>query len=170
MAVEGPKHMKPFVFSILLLIALPFAPGANAQTTIFIVRHAEKADSKSKDPDLSEAGNARAQALARMLKDAGITRIFTTEFKRTQQTAAPLAKILGLEVKSIAANDSARLVTALHGETGNALVVGHGNTIPDLIKALGITTPIAIGENEYDDLFVVQLGQTPGLIRLHYQP
>ncbi len=159
--------MKPFVFSILLLALIS---AANAQSTVFIVRHAEKADSKSKDPDLSEAGNARAQALARMLKDAGITRIFATEFKRTQETAAPLAKILGLEVKSVAANDSARLVTALHDENGNALVVGHGNTIPDLIKALGITTPIAIGENEYDDLFVVQLGEKPGLIRLHYQP
>ena len=162
--------MKSFVFSILLLIALLFAPGAKAQTTVFIVRHAEKADSKSKDPDLSEAGNARAQALARMLKDAGITRIFATEFKRTQQTAAPLAKMLGLEVKSLAANDAAKLVTALHDENGNALVVGHTNTIPDLIKALGTTTPIAIGENEYDDLFVVQLGEKPGLIRLHYQP
>ena len=161
--------MKPFVFSILLLVALLFAPDAKAQTTVFIVRHAEKADS-SKDPDLSEAGNARAKALASMLRDAGIARIFATEFKRTQQTAAPLAKMLGLEVKSLAANDSTKLVAALRDETGKALVVGHTNTIPDLIKALGITTPIAIGENEYDDLFVVQLGEKPGLIRLHYQP
>lgn len=160
--------MKSLRLSILLLLALISA--VSAQSTVFIVRHAEKADSKSKDPDLSEAGNARAQALARMLKDAGITRIFTTEFKRTQQTAAPLAKLLGLEVKSLAANDPARLVTTLHDENGNALVVGHTNTIPDLIKALGITKPIAIGENEYDDLFVVQVSETPGLIRLHYQP
>lgn len=160
--------MKSLRFSILVLLALISA--AHAQSTVFIVRHAEKADSKSKDPDLSEAGNARAQALAHMLKDAGITRILVTEFKRTQQTAAPLAKVLGLEVKSVVANDSAKLVVALRDENGNALVVGHTNTIPDLIKALGITTPIAIGENEYDDLFVVQLSEKAGLIRLHYQP
>lgn len=160
--------MKTLRLSILLLLALISA--VSAQSTVFIVRHGEKADSKSKDPDLSEAGNARAQALARMLKDAGVTHIFATEFKRTQQTAAPLAKVLGLDVKSLAANDPARLVAALRDETGNALVVGHANTIPDLIKALGITTPIAIGENEYDDLFVLQVSEKPGLIRLHYQP
>lgn len=160
--------MKSLGLSALLFLALICA--VDAQSTIFIVRHAEKADSESKDPDLSEAGNARAQALARMLKDAGITRIFTTEFKRTQQTAGPLAKLLGLEVKSLAANDSAELVTALHDANGNALVVGHTNTIPDLIKALGIATPIAIPENEYDDLFVIRLTEKLQLIRLHYQP
>ena len=77
-------------------------PPAAAQHTVFLVRHAERADTTPgaarrwpTDPDLSDAGRARAESLAAALKDAKITAIYTTEFKRTQQTAAPLAKALG---------------------------------------------------------------------------
>ncbi|PYL63474.1 MAG: hypothetical protein DMF25_10605, partial [Verrucomicrobia bacterium] len=136
--------------------------------TIFIVRHAEKADA-TKDPDLSEAGRARAEALAKMLQDANITAIYATEFKRTQQTAAPLAKALGIAVTTLPAENSAALIAKLRSSNGNALVVGHGNTIADLIKALGISEPINIAENDYDNLFGVVLVEKPQLIRLHYR-
>jgi len=119
--------------------------------------------------DLSEAGTARAEALVTVLKDAGISAIYTTELKRTQQTAAPLAKALQLAPDVINAKDRATLITKLQGSSGNVLVVGHGNTIPDVIKALGITTPINIADNDYDNLFVVVLESTPRLIRLHFR-
>ena len=153
-------------FYFLLLSA--FLSTATAQSTIFIVRHAEKADA-TKDPDLSEVGRARAEALAKMLKDANITAIYATEFKRTQQTAAPLAKALSITITTLPAEDNAALIAKLRASTGNALVVGHGDTIPDLIKALGISDPINIGENDYDNLFAVVLDQKPHLIRLHYR-
>ena len=153
-------------FYFLLLSA--FLSTATAQSTIFIVRHAEKADA-TKDPDLSEAGRARAEALAKTLRDAKITAIYATEFKRTQQTAAPLAKALGLTVTTLPAKDNAALIAKLRASTGNALIVGHGDTIPDLIKALGISDPINIAENDYDNLFVVVLDEKPHLIRLHYR-
>jgi len=153
-------------FYFLLLSA--FLSTATAQSTIFIVRHAEKADA-TKDPDLSEAGRARAEALAKMLKDANITAIYATEFKRTQQTATPLAKVLGITVTILPAKDNAALIAKLRASTGNALVVGHGDTIPDLIKALGISDPINIAENDYDNLFAVVPDQKPHLIRLHYR-
>jgi broad specificity phosphatase PhoE len=144
-----------------------FVGAANAQTTIFIVRHAEKADA-TKDTDLSEAGRARAEALAKMLRDANISTIYTTEFKRTQETAAPLARALGVNPTNLAAKDTAALAEKLRTTHGNALVVGHGNTIPDLIKALEITEPINVAENDYDNLFVVVLAEKPQLLRLHY--
>jgi broad specificity phosphatase PhoE len=153
-------------FYFLLLSA--FLSTATAQSTIFIVRHAEK-DDATKDPDLSEAGRARAEALAKTLRDANITAIYATEFKRTQQTAAPLAKVLGITVTILPAKDNAALIAKLRASTGNALVVGHGDTIPDLIKALGISDPINIAENDYDNLFAVVLDQKPHLIRLHYR-
>ncbi len=128
---------KRFGFYFLLLSA--FLSTATAQSTIFIVRHAEKADA-TKDPDLSEAGRARAEALAKTLRDANITAIYATEFKRTQQTAAPLAKALGLTVTILPAKDNAALMAKLRASTGNTLVVGHGDTIPDLIKALHCQT------------------------------
>jgi 2,3-bisphosphoglycerate-dependent phosphoglycerate mutase len=141
---------------------------ASAQSTIFIVRHAERADS-SKDSDLSEAGRARAEALAKMLKDANITAIYATEFKRTQQTAASLAKALGITVTTLPAKDNAALLAKLRTLNGNALVIGHGDTIAGLIKELGISEPINIAENDYDNLFEIILEEKPKLIRLHYQ-
>ena len=156
--------MKRFAFCFLLASAL--LSTATAQSTIFVVRHAEKADA-TKDPDLSEAGRARADALAKALRDAHITAIYATEFKRTQQTAAPLAKALGITVTVLPAQDSAAL--KLRALRGNALVVGHGDTIPNLIKALGISAPINIAENDYDNLFVLVLDEKPQLIRLHYR-
>ena len=139
-----------------------------SQSTVFIVRHAEKADN-SKDAELSEAGHARAEALANMLKDSKISAIYTTEFKRTEQTAAPVAKALGLTVTTLPSENQAALVAKLRTSTANSLVVGHGNTIPDVIKALGIPEPVNIPDSDYDNLFVVLLGEKPYLIRLHYR-
>jgi phosphohistidine phosphatase SixA len=139
-----------------------------SQSTVFIVRHAEKADN-SKDVELSEAGHARAEALANMLTDSKISVIYTTEFKRTEQTAAPLAKAFGLTVTTLPAENRAALVAKLRTSTANSLVVGHSNTIPDIIKALGISEPVNILDSDYDNLFVVVLGEKPYLIRLHYR-
>jgi broad specificity phosphatase PhoE len=139
-----------------------------SQSTVFIVRHAEKADN-SKDAELSEAGRARAEALANMLKDSKISAIYTTEFKRTEQTAAPVAKALGLTVTTLPSENQTVLVAKLRTSTANSLVVGHGNTIPDVIKALGIPEPVNIPDSDYDNLFVVVLGEKPYLIRLHYR-
>jgi broad specificity phosphatase PhoE len=158
--------MKRFI--ALLLLSVLFISAAGAQSTIFLVRHAEKASGEN-DPDLSPAGRDRAESLATALKDSGVSTIFVTEFKRTQQTAAPLAKILHLEPAIVPAKDCAALLAKLRGLTGNAVVVGHGNTIPDLIKSLGFATPITIEENDYDNLFVVILDAKPRLIRLHYR-
>ena len=136
-----------------------------SQSTVFIVRHAEKAND-SKDAELSETGRARAETLANMLRDSKISAIYTTEFKRTGQTAAPLAKALGLTVTTLPSENRAALVAKLRTSTANSLVVGHGNTIPDIIKALGISEPVNISESDYDNLFVVLLGEKPYLIRL----
>jgi broad specificity phosphatase PhoE len=157
--------MKRLVFCCLLVSVL--VARATAQSTVFIVRHAERADA-STDSDLSAAGRARAEALARMLKDKNITAIYVTEFKRTQQTASPLAKALGITVTTVQSKDKDALVAKLRTLNGNALVVGHGNTIPDLVRALGISEPINIGENDYDNLFEIELGEKPKLIHLHY--
>ena len=159
--------MKHFI-ALLLFCGLLISTAA-AQSTIFIVRHAEKAQSGGDDPDLSEAGRARAESLANLLKDAGISAIYTSEVKRTQQTAAPLAKALHLEPSIVPAKDRGALVTKIRSSSGNVLVVGHSNTIPDLIKALGVAMPINIADNDYDNLFVVVLEEKPRLIRLHYR-
>lgn len=157
--------MKCWISSWVLLAA---ATVVSAQPIVIIVRHAEKLVHGGNDPDLSQAGAARAEALAHMMKDAGITAIFTSELKRTQETAAPLAKALGITPTVVPAKDTAALVQKLHALADNALVVGHGNTIPDVVKSLGMDAHTYIGEDDYSEVFVISLGQKPQLLRLHY--
>ena len=152
----------------ILLIYLLLVAAADAAPLIFVVRHAEKVTTGGDNPDLSVAGQKRADALARILKDSQITAVFVTEFKRTQETAAPTARAAHLSPIVLPANDVPGLVAKLRALNGNALVVGHGNTIPDLMKALGITTPISIPDDDYTEIFVVWPGDMPQLLRLHY--
>ena len=157
--------MKALALFLLLFLSVSVA---SAQPVVVIVRHGEKATEGGNDPDLSSAGRARADALARILKDSGITAIFTSEFKRTQETAAPTAASAHATPTVVAAKDTAALVARLHELKGNTLVVGHGDTIPNLIKALGINTQINIPDDDYSELLIITLGDKPQLFRLHY--
>ena len=157
------KHL-----ALVLSIPLLLVTGANAAPVVFIVRHAEKANTGGKDPELSVQGQKRADALAHILKDSQVTSVFVTEFKRTQETAAPTARAAHVSPTVIPANDIGTLVEKLRALNGNALVVGHGNTIPDLLKALGISTPVNIPDDDYAEIFAVVLGNAAQLVRLHY--
>jgi phosphohistidine phosphatase SixA len=130
---------------------------------IYIVRHAEKAPVQgtmsATDPDLSAAGEQRAQALSTLLTGKGINGIFATQFKRTQQTARPTATAYNMPITlyTAAANDS--LITALSThQNKNYLVVGHSNTILPMIKKLGLNpTKTSIPETEFDNFYTVQI-------------
>ena len=157
------KHL-----ALILSIPLLLVTDANAAPVVFIVRHAEKASTGGKDPDLSVEGQKRAAALAQILKDSQITSVFVTEFKRTQETAAPTARAANVSPTVVPANDVGVLVEKLRALNGNALVVGHGNTIPDLLKTLGVATAASIPDDDYTEIFVVLVGDMPQLFRLHY--
>jgi 2,3-bisphosphoglycerate-dependent phosphoglycerate mutase len=164
--------MKSILTALILLGTVEISAGQ----TIFIVRHAERADAgtggatmMATDPELSEAGRTRAEALASVLEDAGITAIFVTEYKRTQQTAAPLAKRLGITTQTVPSKDAEDLVAKVRAAKGNVLIVGHSNTVPATIKRLGIETQVTIGESDYDDLFIAPPGPPAVLLRLHYR-
>src|SRR5260370_10073173 len=157
--------MKALALFLLFFVSVSMV---SAQPVVVIVRHAEKATNGGTDPDLSSVGRARADALARILKDSGITAIFTSEFKRTQETAAPTATSALVAATCVAAKDTAALVAKLHQLNGNALVVGHGDTIPNIIKALGINVPINTPDADYSELLIVTLGDKPQVLRLHY--
>jgi phosphohistidine phosphatase SixA len=157
------------------LLVLFYTSAADAQA-IFLVRHAERADDgmaaasmTGADPDLSPAGQARAESLAAMLEDASIRTIFTTEYKRTQQTAAPLGKRLGVEPTIVASKDTAGLVEKLKAATGNVLVVGHSNTVPEIIELLGLREHVTIEATAFDNLFIVPRVGAPTLLRLRYR-
>src|SRR5260370_22432499 len=127
--------MKALALFLLFFVSVSIA---SAQPVVVIVRHAEKATNGGNDPELSSAGRARADALARILKASVITAIFTSEFKRTQETAAPTATSARVAPTVVAAKDTAALVAKLHQLNGNALVVGHCDTVSHIVKPLGI--------------------------------
>jgi phosphohistidine phosphatase SixA len=159
---------------LAVIVSLCLGASSFAQSVI-LVRHAERADTAAggaptmaADPDLSEAGRARAGRLAEMLRDAGVTAIFVTEYKRTQQTAAPLAAALGLTPVVIKAADTKALITRVRAATGHALVVGHSNTVPEVAAAIAGSTPMTIADNEYDNLLVVSRSGKSRVLRLRY--
>jgi broad specificity phosphatase PhoE len=156
--------------ALFLLMAAAARP-ALAQQAVIVVRHAEKVDD-SRDAALSAAGEARANRLADILGDAGVTAIFATEFQRTRRTVEPLAARLRLPVVAVPASDTTGLVARIRTEQPRGIVVvsGHSNTVPEILRALGAVEAIAIGDAEYDNLFVVvPRGEGPPLLlRLRY--
>ncbi len=171
----GRKLAAAFLAAGILAVARP----AEAQRAVFVVRHAEKAsDSNEPGVPLSHAGQARARKLAAVLARAGVNAIYSTDFVRTLATAEPLARELKIPVQKYAAKDAkgqmtpAPLVQKLKAEHGKdtVLVVGHGDTIPSLLKALGYPDPVEIPGDQYDNLFVVvpNAHAPPSLLRLTY--
>lgn len=162
----------------VLLAALLVPAVASAQQTIIFVRHAERADGGAgvamgaapADPPLSAAGEARAARLAAMLADAGIKAIITTEFRRTQDTGKPLAAKLGLKVDVVPAKDTAGLVALAKRDHASdvILVIGHSNTLPDLVKAFG-GRAITMRDDEYDAMYVLTPA-TGALTLIRYEP
>ena len=153
--------------------AAPRAERARA-TVVYLVRHAEKADT-TRDPALSAAGEARAQALSAALQDAGVQAVVTTQLRRTALTAAPLARSRALTPEVVETSAQAhpeavaRLVRERHaGKT--VLVVGHSNTVPAIVGALGGPRLPDLCDAEYSRLFVLVLdGDAPArLARTHY--
>ena len=123
---------------------------------IFFVRHAEKSKNDPRDPDLNEEGRARAEQLKYHLAEAGITKIYSTDYKRTKQTVAPIAAALGIETE-IYPTDLVSIAEDLKtATTGNILVVGHSNTTPKLInKLLGEERYEKLDESVYNNLFIL---------------
>lgn len=163
----------------LLLFSILFSANTfAADTMIIVVRHAEKSADDPKDPSLSEQGIARASKLAAVLKDVELKAVYATQYKRTQQTGLIAATQNGLSVQVRAANkentktytsDLLKEILKKHrGET--VLIVGHSNTVPEIVKHLSNVDVTPIGENEFDRLYVITPGKNPRMLSVSYNP
>jgi len=161
------------IWAFLFVILLPTM--AAAQQLVILIRHAERADGSgmpppaSNDPSLSAAGRARADKLATMLAESEVKGIFTTEFKRTQETAAPLATKLKITPQAIPSTTaSAAIVDKIRAAHPKdvVLVVGHSNTVPELIKLFG-GPAVTIADTEFDNIFIIAPG-TGAFTRFRY--
>lgn len=164
------------LFALLLLPGCAAAQQPSAQrdaptTVVYLVRHAEKASQSENDPGLSPAGRIRAAALAHALVDARVSAIIVTQRRRTGETAAPLVRALGIAPDTVAiggtgaehaAAVAARIRRKYQG--GTVLVVGHSNTVPAIMTALGAPPLPDLCDGAYAQLFMLVL--RPGVTQV----
>jgi len=141
---------------VALAVVFVMPADARAQRTVILVRHAEK-EPGSGDVALSADGRRRADNLARVLKDAGVDAIVTSDTRRARQTAEPIAKALGLKPATHSPAEPAAATAQRLAATrdGCVLVVGHSNTIPAILDAVtGRRHDVPIADDEYGLLFI----------------
>ncbi len=147
----------PFFILITFCVSC-LAPTVHAfDTTYYLVRHAEKQSDGTHDPALTEAGVARAQKIAKVLKGVKLNAIYSTDYKRTRSTAAPVAAQTGLEVVLYDPRQGAfeTFIASLKELEGNILVVGHSNTTPVVAGVLSGQTLPELHEHQYDHMYIV---------------
>ncbi len=149
----------------LLLLACTSAPGETLDTqppvpeplVAFVARHAEVQDGGGANPHLSEAGSARAAALAERVAEVPLAAVFSTDYHRTRETAQPAATAHGLSLDTSHEPLSTELsdhVLSQHAEH-EVLIVGHSNTVPAILGELGMAEPPEIGEEVFGDLWIL---------------
>jgi phosphohistidine phosphatase SixA len=151
-----------FLWVIVLLAAGWWLWSSLATTTVIVVRHAEKELGSIEDPPLSAAGEQRAAQLGRMFGESTsvphVDAIFVSDTRRSQRTAAPLAQRLALVPQVYASRDVSGLINRIRaGYRGRcAFVIGHSNTVPDIVHRLAPNVNVpAMGEGEYDTFYIV---------------
>ena len=162
---------------LLIVFATSLAPVAAADhpQIVVLVRHAEKAEAPAGDVALSATGQARAEELAIALAEARLDTIVTTQYRRARDTAAPMS--VGLAVTQVivqagpdTASHAKAVAAAVRAGGHSVLVVGHSNTVPAIIAALGGPVMQDLCETEYSNLFTLALvpGQPARLVHGHY--
>jgi len=143
---------------ILLLFSAASVTSAQKKT-IILVRHAEKADATSQDPDLSAEGKARAEKLAKIVKHYRPGAIYSTDFKRTRDTVAPMASRRHLKVQTYDPKKPNELMdTIMKSDTKRFLVAGHSNTIPALANLFGKKELFKnLDDSEYGAIYIVRI-------------
>lgn len=158
------RRLQVLVIYTAIAIGLAWFFESQATTTIIFVRHAEQTSHDEADPSLSEAGKRRVAELTRQLVDAdvvaGIDAVYSTPFKRSQETVQPIADALDLPINSYDAADTETVLgTILKDHKGKViLVVGHSNTVPELIANLGASKNVPpIVQNEFDNIYIISI-------------
>ncbi|MFQ5568302.1 MAG: histidine phosphatase family protein [Rhodothermales bacterium] len=160
------KHTAVVAFIVLFAIGparTVLGQSSDAPTVVMVIRHAEKASDQGRDPSLTEAGEQRAEALIAVAGEAGVKAIYSSQFKRTTETVAPLARHLGIPVTTFEISGAnlhdypamlaEKILTEHRGEA--VVVVNHSNTVPAIVEALGGAPTTAMSEDEYDHFFIV---------------
>lgn len=150
-----------FFFGLLVMVMLA-GFSTQAQTTVWIVRHGEKdlKNPSDRDPSLSPDGQDRARELATLLQPKRVLAVYSTPFKRTRQTAEPTAYGHGVTIQTYDPADPAALASSVlrQHKGGGVLIVGHSNTVLELVEAFGIKRPMpSLTDDDYNYLFTLTI-------------
>jgi broad specificity phosphatase PhoE len=153
---------KILICFVLLICSIRCGIALPGSTTIYIVRHAEKdlSDPKNQDPELSAEGKLRAADLAEKLKNVKIDAVFSTKYKRTGQTGAAVGRNNGISVQEFEGQNFKVLSDLIKTKYKNRriLIVGHSNTVLELVEAFGATRPLdVLRDDDYDFFFEVKI-------------
>lgn len=160
--MRSPLHflLAACVLALAACSTGPLQTASDATVTFIVVRHAEKAADDTRDPSLTDAGRARAAALAALLQPRDVVAAYATAFRRTQSTASPAATAHGVAVTTYDADEPAATfaVRLRHDHAaGTVLVVGHSNTVPGIVSALCACEVAPIDESDYGNLYEIRI-------------
>jgi broad specificity phosphatase PhoE len=150
--------------SVLALSALAAACAtATAETALspayYVMRHLDTPEGE-RDPDLTAQGQRRAALLADWFRSDRPAAIYVSDFRRTRQTAGPIAARLGLTAIVYDVRDTPGLIARVRAGPLPALVVGHSNTVPDIVEALGGTRPAPLVHADFGDIWTIYRDST----------
>ncbi len=154
-----------FQFGLLIIIVLNLlltcsSLSAEEARNIYLVRHAEKRLDGTRDPSLTKAGRLRANNISQQLSNSNIIAVYSTNYKRTKQTALPLAKLLEISLSLYDPRQLGKFAKKILSGNGNVLIVGHSNTTPELIKLLGGDSYGPIADTVYDRLYQLSIKES----------
>lgn len=160
MKICSNSNLTTLLLALVTLLLVTPTLAADENRNIYLIRHAEKQADGTKDPSLTEQGRSRAANIFKQLKGKNITVIYSTNYKRTRETASPLVAFLKIELTLYDSNQLKNFAEQLLAERGNALVIGHSNTTPQLVELLGGDPHGSIRESEYQRLYHLAINAT----------
>ena len=151
--------MHMFLPGLLTVLVFLTPLAAQAQELVFVIRPAEK-EAEPDDPALTAAGRARAGRWAAMLRSAGLDLVVTSDALRTRETGGIVAEALDLPVEEVPRTETQALLDLLEWDydAARVLIVGHTETIPSILRGLGVSDPLDISQTDFANLFFVEPG------------
>ena len=168
MCIQG---LKKTIYFIILIVVVLSCKTENEPKSIYVVRHAEK-QLDGDDPELTPGGEARAKKLGQLMADKNIDHVYSTNTVRTKATVRYVAQNKGVDVDIYDARDHDELIDKLKSKSGNALVVGHSNTIHHVLNYFSEDQEYSeLADLEYNFIFEIKLGKdgTAQIIRKLYK-
>lgn len=154
--------MRAFLLCLLLFSTTSVVSAQSDLTTFILIRHAEKADDGTRNPGLTREGEQRAERFKALVAEAGVTAIYSTPYKRTENTVAPLAKHLGMDVNQYDPSSREFLDEIMEKHKGGTIVIsGHSNTTPFVANWLiGKDQFTQLSDKEYGKIFMVTISES----------